>query len=336
MKDPAATLMFAEAAEAPAAVARQSANGALMASLGDRLRASPPRLVATCARGSSDYAATYAKYLLETATGVPVVSMAPSVSSIYGAIPRYPETLCLAISQSGRSPDLLSAASAARTGGAFLAAMVNDEASPLAAAADLLLPLHAGPERSVAATKSFVAALAALLDLAAAWTGDPELRRAHDQAPEALAAAWNLDWSALAGMLAAARGLYVVGRGVGFAAAQEAALKLKETCGLQAEAFSAAELRHGPLALVGPCLPVLLLRQGDRSDLGLNDLARDLAERGAPVLLAGRDLPITDAPPLLQPLCQILSFYRAAAALSVRRGYDPDRPAALRKITETV
>lgn len=336
MIDPAATLMFAEAAEAPAAVARQSANRRVVGDLAARLRENPPPLVATCARGSSDHAATFAKYLFEIALGVPVTSIAPSTSSIYDAAPRLAGALCLAVSQSGRSPDLLAAADAARHAGALVAAMVNAEDSPLADAADAVLPLRAGPERSVAATKSFIGALAAILDLAAEWSGAAELRRARDAAPDALAQAWALDWSAVVETLADARGLYVVGRGIGLAAAQEAALKLKETCGLHAEAFSAAELRHGPVALVGPGFPVIAFRQADGAAPSVDAAMQAAAARGAPVLVAGRDLPVTDAPPVLQPMCQILSFYRAAAALSVRRGFDPDRPEALSKVTETV
>ena len=343
MTVPEATLMFAEAAEASAVVARQRrANATAVTALAERLRAQQPHAVATIARGSSDHAATFAKYLIETHLGVPVSSAAPSISSVYHAAPRLAGSLLLAISQSGRSPDLLSAVEAGRDSGALVAAMVNDEASPLAAMADALLPLRAGAERSVAATKSYIATLAAILDLVAAWSGDAALHAALDAAPDALAAAWGCEWQALVDGLTGARGLYVIGRGIGLAIAQEAALKFKETCGLHAEAFSAAEVRHGPMALVGPDFPLLVFRQDDEAADGIDDLVRDVAARGGTVYLAGgaidgaMTLPTPAAPAMLQPMTQIQAFYRAVNALSVARGFDPDRPPHLRKVTETV
>lgn len=339
----ASTLMFTEAAASAAVVLRQrSANRDALRALAARLRAAPPRAVSTCARGSSDHAATFAKYLFETRLGVPVTSAAPSISSVYRAAPRQDDTLLLAISQSGRSPDLLSAVEAGRAAGAYLAAMVNDADSPLARMADATLPLGAGAERSVAATKSYIAALAAILDLAAAWSGDAALGSAIDRAPELLAASWELDWAALVDGLADVRGLYVIGRGIGLGIAQEAALKFKETCGLHAEAFSAAEVRHGPMALVGPDFPLLVFRQADETAPGIDALVREVVALGGKVFLAGGDapgaivLPTAAAPAVVQPMAQIQSFYRAVNALSVRRGRDPDRPPHLRKVTETV
>ncbi|WP_374944926.1 SIS domain-containing protein [Sphingomonas sp.] len=332
----AATLMWREAAEAPAAVARLSRNRDALATLTHRLRAAPPPLVVTCARGSSDHAATFAKYLMETALSVPVASFAPSISSIYHATPRLDGALCLAISQSGRSPDLLAAAGAARAAGAHLVAMVNVEGAPLAGLADTMLPLQAGPERSVAATKSLATAMAGILSLVAEWSGREALRDAVEAAPDALARAWELDWGAAVDLLQDARGLFVTGRGIGLAAAQEAALKLKETCGIHAEAFSAAELRHGPLTLIGPDFPVIAFRQADGTEASVDALTATAVAQGGRVLVAGRDLPVTDAPTVLQPLCQILSFYRATAELAVRRGRDPDRSTALSKVTETL
>jgi glutamine---fructose-6-phosphate transaminase (isomerizing) len=336
------TLMFAEAGEAGATIARQLADRAAITALGARLRATPPPLVATCARGSSDHAATFAKYLIETHAGTPVVSSAPSVASIYHAAPRMAGALCLAISQSGRSPDLIATATAAREAGAIVAALVNDETSPLATDAHVLIPLRAGQEKSVAATKSFIGACGAILDLIAAWTDDAALAADVATLPARLADAWSLDWSGLVDALVSAEGLYVVGRGIGLGIAQEAALKFKETCGLHAEAFSAAELRHGPIALVGPNLPVLLFRQEDGTDKGVDALIDDVLARGGSVIVAGDApagaiaLPVVDAPAVLQPALQIQSFYRAVATLSVRRGYDPDHPISLRKVTETL
>ena len=222
------TLMFAEAAEAPDAVARQLAETrAQRRRIGERLRALSPQVVMTCARGSSDHAATFAKYLIETKTGIPTASTAPSTSSVYEAKPRLDSALCLAVSQSGRSPDLLAAAEAARDAGAFVVALVNAPDSPLAALAHEAVPLCAGAERSVAATKSYIASLAAITALVAEWAQDEALAGAVEEAPASLAQAWDLDWSPLAGLLQDASSLYTIGRGIALGVAQEAALKLK-------------------------------------------------------------------------------------------------------------
>lgn len=335
--------MFAEARFASAAVAQQrSDNRERFATIGARLRELSPRAVLTCARGSSDHAATFAKYLVETRLRVPTASAAPSMSSVYGASLQAERTLFLAISQSGQSPDLLASARAARDGGALTLALVNDAASPLAELSDLVLPLTAGPERSVAATKSYIASLTALVGLVAAWSGDSALDAAADRLPDALQRAWGLDWSALTDALLGATSLFVLGRGLGLGIAQEAALKFKETCGLHAEAFSAAEVRHGPMALVGPDFPVLIFRQGDETGDSVEALAGELAERGANVLLAGgaapgaTTLPSLSEDPVLEPILQVQSFYRAVNALSVARGFDPDCPPHLKKVTETL
>ncbi|WP_029911322.1 SIS domain-containing protein [Caulobacter sp. UNC358MFTsu5.1] len=337
------TRMFLEAGQASQAVAAQlAANAARAAKIGERLRAQPPRAVVTCARGSSDHAATFAKYLVETRTGVLTSSAALSVSSVYAAQQDLGDVLYLAISQSGKSPDLLAAVQAAKAAGAFVIALVNDTASPLAALADEVLPLHAGPELSVAATKSYITALSAIAQLVAAWTGDEDLTAALSTLPALLAEAWTLDWTPAVERLKLARNLYVLGRGVGFGVAQEAALKFKETCGLHAEAFSAAEVLHGPMALVKEGFPVLVFAQNDESRDSVDAMAKGVAERGADVLLAGAGetgagvLPALAAHPVIEPILMIQSFYRMANALSVARGYDPDSPPHLNKVTETV
>jgi len=335
--------MFHEAAQAPQVVRAQlAANAAHTARLAARLRASPPRAVVTCARGSSDHAATFARYLIETRLGLLTSSAAPSVSSVYEASPDLSGTLLLTISQSGASPDILAVVSRARDAGAHVVALVNAEHSPLAQLADEVLPLHAGPERSVAATKSYIASLSAIVQLVAEWAGDAPLAAALERAPAALARAWQLDWSAAVARLTAANDLYVIGRGLGLAIAQEAALKFKETCGLHAEAVSAAELRHGPMALVGAGFPLLLFTQNDESRAGVTQLAAELAAHGADVLLAGAhlaattELPTEGAHPVIEPLLFIQSFYRMANALSLARGRDPDVPPHLSKVTETL
>jgi glucosamine--fructose-6-phosphate aminotransferase (isomerizing) len=322
--------------------AQLAANASRVARLAERLRQTPPRAVLTCARGSSDNAATFARYLIETRLGVLTSSAAPSVSSVYEVTPDLVGTVMIAISQSGASPDLLAAVSRARSNGARIIAMVNAESSPLARLADDLIPLGAGPELSVAATKSYLASLAAVVQLVASWANDAQLAAALEDAPRALERAFELDWSAAVTSLATANNLYVIGRGLGLGIAQEAALKLKETCGLHAEALSAAELRHGPMALVRAHFPLLVFTQDDESRAGVVQLAAELTAHGAAVLIAGADvpratvLPSGKAHPVIEPLLQAQSFYRMANALSLERGRDPDRPPHLSKVTETI
>ena len=339
-----ASLMARETAEAPEVVARLIAENAdICRDLVKRLKAAPPRFAVTCARGSSDSAALYAKYLLEIRLGLVTASVGPSVRSIYGGRPQVADALFLAISQSGRSPDLIKLAQSAREGGALTVALVNDSTSPLAASCEVVLPLHAGPEKSVAATKSYIASLAALLQLLAAWSGDEALAQAVTRLPDDLADALSRDWWTAASGLVETRNLYVVGRGAGYAAAQEAALKLKETCGLHAEAMSGAEIMHGPLRLAGPDFPVVLFSQRDESLDSLSALAASLTAQGATVLAAGPvaadglvRLPAADGlHPFAQPIAHVQSFYPLAEALSRARGNDPDHPPHLMKVTET-
>lgn len=337
------TLMFAEAAESAAVVERQlAANAGLMRSLAERFRSEPPRGVVTYARGSSDSAATFAKYVIETRAGVLTTSAAPSIASLYGSALDAHGLVAIAISQSGRSPDILAAIAAAKEAGALTLALVNAQGSPLEKLSDVVVPLHAGNERSVAATKSYIASLAAVLHLAAEWSEDPDLSDALQGAPMLLREAWSSSWSPLVRSLKDARGLYVIGRGPGLAIAQEGALKLKETCRLHAEAFSAAEVRHGPMALVGPDFPLLVFRQSDESAEGVEELVRDVVDHGAPVFIVGgavagaTALPIPTAHELIEPMLQIEALYRAACELAILRGLDPDRPPHLKKVTETI
>jgi len=231
--------------------------------------------------------------------------------------------------------------------GAVTLALVNEEDSPLARAAEHVLPLAAGPERSVAATKSFLCSLSAAASLVAAWRPEPALERALAALPGALRLAASCDWSAARPVLRQARSLFTVGRGYGFPVAQEMATKLKETCILHAEALSAAELLHGPVALVQDCFPVLLLAQPDETLPGVLDVARRLRAQGAHLLVASSvpealDLAHTPlllpAPlhPMLDPLLAAQAFYPLAADASADRGLDPDHPAMLSKVTKTV
>jgi len=340
----ARTKMEAEAEEAVLVAERQLREyPSLLTELGRAIKEVDPQLVVTCARGSSDHAATYAKFLIETGTGTPAASHSPSISSIYGTRWRKLErTLFLAISQSGQSPDLVLSAQAAREAGASVLALVNEAASPLSEASAMTLPILAGKEESVAATKSYVGTLLALAHLVAEWTDDGPLRAALASSPEILRRAWELDWSEAVGALRGVRGMYVIGRGSTFGIAQEAALKFKETCGIHAEAFSAAEVRHGPMAIIGEKFPVLLLVPADAARESVAPLAEELVGRGACVLTAGLtvegaiDLPsLLDVHAALAPAACIMSVYKMAAALSLARGLDPDAPPYLRKVTET-
>jgi len=343
MVDPACTRMFLEASEGAAVVRTQlDHNRERARALGARLRASPPRAVITCARGSSDHAATFAKYLFETRAGVLTASAAPSIASVYRARQELRDCLFIAISQSGRSPDLMATVASAKEAGALTVAMVNDEDSPLAAMVDFALPLCAGEERSVAATKSYLASLAALVHLAAEWTQDAALAQALAAAPGDLERAWLIEWPEALEILRPASHLYVIGRGVGLGIAQEAALKCKETCGLHAESFSAAEVRHGPQALLHGDFPALIFAQDDETRAGIEDLARELVARNVDVMLAGAavegaiGLPVIASHPVIEPLLVAQTFYRLANALAIARGCDPDKPPHLRKVTETL
>jgi glucosamine--fructose-6-phosphate aminotransferase (isomerizing) len=340
---PQDTLMFREAHETAEVVERQLAhNEEVIGALAERLRANPPRMVITCARGSSDHAAMYAKYVFETQLGIVTASASPSVTSIYHATQHLEGALYVAVSQSGKSPDLVRNAEAAKKAGAYVVTLVNVIDSPLAALADVVVPLHAGPEKSVAATKSYLGALSAILHIAARWSGNTAIGDALAALPAQLRQSWDADWSALTDGLVDAHNLFVVGRGFGFAGALEAALKFKETCGLHAEAFSSAEVKHGPMALVGPDFPVLFFAQNDDTLPGVLDVAAEFRKRGAKVWIAAPGatgdgvLPLVAGAPISAPLLTVQSFYRATAALALKRGFNPDVPPHLNKVTETV
>lgn len=341
---PEQTLMYQEAADAANVVTRQLArNAALMVEAAIRIKAFAPQAIVTCARGSSDHAATYGKYLFETRLGLLTSSAAPSITSVYSAKQRLQGTLYIAISQSGKSPDLLASVEQAKAAGALTLAFVNVEDSPLAAMADIVIPLRAGAEKSVAATKSYLATLAALLHLVSVWSDDDDLQSALKTLPDSLASAWKNDWQLAVDTLKDARNLFVIGRGLGFGPAQEAALKLKETCGLHAEAFSSAEVRHGPMAIINEGFPVLLFAQQDKTMSGMDDLIEDFRARNAKVLVASETMQgpdclpvVAGAHPAIAPLLAVQSFYRMANALSIARGYNPDEPPHLRKVTETL
>ena len=338
------TDMKRETREIPQAVSRLLDGGLdAMLELGRRLSGLEPPVIATCARGTSDHAAGYLKYLLEITTGTPVASIGPSIASIYKAPLRLRGGALFTISQSGQSPDLVALQAAARAGGALTIALVNAAGSPVADAADIVIPLQAGPEKSVAATKSFVSAAAAAAAITAGWTSDSGLQAAVERLPVTLDAALEADWSAIESAMAEASSFYMLGRGPAFPIAQEAALKSKETAAIHAEAFSAAEVMHGPLRLVRENFPVLAFLPEDAAAAAGRAALSRLEAAGGQVFAAATDaapgvrLPVAaTGHAFTDPLSMIVSFYTLAEKVSRLRGFDPDRPANLRKVTETV
>lgn len=335
--------MVREIGEAPEAVRRQEQSLAQpVAELTSELKRRPPLVAVTCARGSSAHAATFGKHLIERYLGIPVAAAAPNIASVYKKELQLRGQLFLAISQSGRSDDLVEATALAKRAGALTAAILNDTASPLAAHCDLVLPMSAGPELSVAATKTFVATLAALLRLTAAWTGMSELDSAIARLPARLATATGLDWGVAVSPFAAAASLVAIGRGPTLAIAREAALKLKETCNLHAEAFSGAEFLHGPVALVSLRYPILMFMPADVAAAGMERLAADLRGKGASLFTTGptagsaalRSLPPDQ--PEADAICLIQSFYMMVVRLADALGMDAAQPRYLHKITRTL
>jgi len=337
------SLMHLETEEA-GTVARQIAqeNRSVFAEVACEIVRRDINLVLTNGRGSSDHASVFGKYLIMQKLGLPVASGAPSIASIHGRLIAGPNSLCLSISQSGGSDDIVKFADHARSGGAYSVALINQANSPLEAATDKTIPLCAGEEKSVAATKTYIASLVSIIWLVAYWAEDQDLICQLESLPDLLEEAATLDWSSPLSMLKDYSGLSVIGRGLGLGIANEAALKFKETCQIHAEAFSSAEYSHGPLALSGPEFPALVFAQDDDTLVSTRGLAKQLLDVGAPVLLAGAEmpgaisLPTIDAPSALQPLLMIQSFYSAVADLSLELGLDPDSPPVLRKVTKTL
>lgn len=337
------TLMLSEARSAPEAVALQLANDAQdYFNFGERLRTQPPAAMLTIARGSSDHAAHFLAYLVMARMGRLVTSLPMSLITLYQSQMHCEGLVSLAFSQSGQSPDLVAPTQFFNNGGAVTAAFVNKVDSPLAQAARWVFPLHAGVEASVAATKSYIAQLVAGARVAAAWQDDAAMRSALAALPEALSRAAHMDWSAAVETLRNVDRLFVIGRGTGMPVALEAALKFKETCGIQAEAFSSAEVKHGPMALIDEGYPLLVFAPRGPAQVGLIALADDMRLRGARVLLAapvgtpGADLPMVETQSIdLDPISLIQSFYPMVEQLALARGRNPDEPRFLAKVTRT-
>ncbi len=345
---PKLTQMETEARQAPSLIAEQlQENAPIIQALVKHLKLIKPQFVMTIARGSSDHAATFAKYLFETKLGLVTASAAPSVASIYHSQLQLKNALVIGISQSGKSEDICTIMQTSRQAGAITVALVNDTDSPLAKIAEYVLPLHAGPETAVAATKSYLTSLTALTQLVAYYAHDEILLSALEKLPTQLEQALESDWSLLNSTYATASNTFVIGRGYSFPIAQECALKFKETSGLQAEAFSSAEVLHGPFALIKPDYPVLLFAQSDPTLKGLLNVANRIHELGGDILLAApKDLIPTELlnyslnlPTSLHPICDpivsVQAFYLAVAKLAKQRGYNPDAPKNLQKVTVT-
>ena len=335
--------MLAEARQAPQAVADQLAHNADdYRDFGALLRLQNPASVLTVARGSSDHAAHFLAYLVMARMGRLVTSLPMSLITLYQSQIACKGLVSLAFSQSGQSPDLVAPTRFFSEGGAVTAAFVNKADSPLAQAAQWVFPLHAGTEASVAATKSYIAQLVAGARVVAAWQGDAELESALSALPNVLARAAQMDWSVALDVLQGVDRLFVIGRGTGMPVALEAALKFKETCGIQAEAFSSAEVKHGPMALIEEGYPLLVFAPRGPAQAGLLALAEEMRLRGAKVLLAapagtpGANLPIVEtASSDLDPISLIQSFYPMVEGLARARGRNPDEPRFLAKVTKT-
>ena len=335
--------MLREIRQIPQAARRLLENQDGILAAAEMLRAAAPCVLVTIARGSSDHAAAYVKYAFEITAGLPVCSIGPSVASVYKARLKLDHAVAIAISQSGKSPDIASMSRAALEGGAPVIAITNGKTTPLAGISSRAIDILAGPERSVAATKTFVSSVIAGLLLLAHWRDDASLLAALNRLPERLEAALALDWSAMLPALMSASSLYVLGRGPGYAAAREMALKFKEVCRIPAHAYSSAEVLHGPVSIVGPGFPVLTLAVDDAARPGIVEEAAGLAGRGAEVFITSPGAKgahvLPALPPdngLTAPLELIVPFYTFAEALARRKGLDPDNPRNLRKVTQTL
>jgi glutamine---fructose-6-phosphate transaminase (isomerizing) len=342
-------LMAAEIAEQPAVWRRLLAEGgaAGIDETAALIRGRRPRAVLFVARGTSDHAALYAKYLVEIRHGLPAGLVSPSTMTAYGARPDLRDALMIGISQSGGSPDLVRSLAVAREQGALTVAVTNDASSALARTAHAHVDVLAGPERSVAATKSYTAQLLALY-LLLERVREVDGRAAAATLPDLGDAllARRAEVTALAQRYRFAQRLLTTARGYSYPTAREAALKLMETSYVSAQAFSGADLLHGPLALVDPQVPVLAVVAAGVGGAAMGDVLPRLAERNADVCCVGHPAAVADAdvgfalpggaPEELSPLLEILPFQLLALDLAVARGGDPDAPRGLRKITETL
>ncbi|WP_189170629.1 SIS domain-containing protein [Pilimelia anulata] len=320
--------MAAEIAEQPAALARLLAAAGEVREVAAAVSRRRPRFVLLAARGSSDHAALYAKYLAEIRLALPAGLASPSVTTLYGARQDLADVLFVAVSQSGGSPDLVDSTDAARRSGALTVAVTNDPGSPLAGVAELVVPLHAGEERAVAATKTYTAELLALYLL----LGGPDAPRRAAALPDAARRALDESPAAGADRYRYADRLIIVGRGYSYPTAREGALKLMETSYLAAQAFSAADLAHGPVAMADAAVPVIAVVPGGPAAASVGELVARLRAGGTDVLTLRAADGVADE---LRPVLEILPLQRLAWKLALDRGGDPDRPRGLAKVTRT-
>lgn len=341
---PTDTCMRREILEIPDVVENLLVKGADdMRAAADALRDKDPAFFVSVARGSSDHAATYFKYASELIAGVPVASVGPSIASIYGRKLKVQLAASLAISQSGKSPDIVQMAQMARDAGALSLALTNHTDSDLGRVSAHALGLHAGVETSVAATKTFVTSVVTAVWLLAEWQKDASLLEAIHALPDVLGTATRQDWDVLVQELTGAQSLFCLGRGPAFALSNEAALKFKETCQLHAESYSSAEVLHGPVSIVDQDFPVLVLCARDAAETAVVETAEQIAAKGARVFISSdRATQATRLPaaqsghPLTDPIALIVSFYAVVEQVARARGINPDAPRHLKKVTETV
>jgi glutamine---fructose-6-phosphate transaminase (isomerizing) len=336
----AATAMEREIAEIPSAAASLLARNDALATIVEQIKAAEPRVVVFCGRGSSGHVGVYLRYLFETRLGLLVSNAAPSVVTAYARPPDMRGALFVVVSQSGRSPDLVAATQVARTLGALTLAIVNDERSPAALQSQLVLPIGAGIEQAVAATKTVVLSMIAGAQLVAALARDDDLNDGLQRLVPRLSSAIACDWSAWAASVAAAPAAFVAGRGYGLGCVREIALKVSEILRVPTLGYSAAELRHGPRASITSATPVLVLRQNDQAAAAVDDLVRDLHNARETVFTAGGPagtLPwIGDDDPICDPVAMLIPAYRAIEMVARRCGLDPDNPPHLSKVTRTL
>jgi glucosamine--fructose-6-phosphate aminotransferase (isomerizing) len=332
--------MRVEIGQQPAAVAATlAAVAAPAAALAADVRERGLDRVVLVARGTSDHVAIYARYLLEARCALSASLAAPSLYTTYRPPVDLSRALVLGVSQSGQTPEIVSALEFAAERGALTAALTNEAGSPLAAAVAHALVTTAGEERSVAATKTFTTALAVVAELARAL-GASDLRAPLAALPGALEEAAALPDALVDGAarsLVEAEAAVCIARGYAYATALEAALKLKEVTGLWAEGYSAADLRHGPrAAALG--IPAIVFHAGGPLAADVDGLERELAVAGSPVVSIGPGRALPAAAGLceeLAPIALIVPAQLVAERLAVLRGRDPDRPPGLTKVTRT-
>ncbi len=341
-------MMLREIREQPQALERLL-SGELdrVAALAEAARAGGVSFLFLAARGTSDHAAVYAKYLCEILAGLPVALAAPSVFTLYGGNVRLQHALVLGISQSGKAADAIQVLKSARGAGHLTGCITNDRDSPMAAAAEHPLYCHAGLEQSLPATKTYTTSLALVYALAAGLAGRPELLDDLRRVPELVAFALALEprIAERAERYRYMEECVVLARGINQCSALETSLKLSETSYLRAHPFSAADFLHGPIAVVEEGYPCLLFAPSGRGFDAMAELAGELDQRGAELLVlsdredllarAETPLPMPAAPELLTPLVGIVVAQLFAYHLARVKGRDPDRPRGLKKVTHT-